>query len=112
MARGRFHARQSHSSRNGGKLIADYGAFQIIQADDTALTNLDASRMENEDEYDAIKLNAARLDTRAAEIQALRRPARRVCRQTPASRPIRRAGQTGVARGTGKNRHTHRQLHS
>ena len=59
----------------GGKLIADYGAFQIIQADDTALTNLDASRMENEDEYDAIKLNAARLDTRAAEIQALRRPA-------------------------------------
>ena len=58
----------------GGKLIADYGAFQIIQADDAALTNLDASRMENEDEYDAIKLNAARLDTRAVEIQALRRP--------------------------------------
>ncbi len=59
----------------GGKLIADYGGFQIIQADDAALTNLDASRMENEDEYDAIKLNAARLDTRAAEIQALRKPA-------------------------------------
>jgi hypothetical protein len=60
---------------NGGKLIADYGGFQLIQADDTALTNLDASRMENEDEFDAIKLNAARLDTRTAEIQALRKPA-------------------------------------
>jgi hypothetical protein len=59
---------------NGGKLIADYGGFELIQADDTALTNLDASLVENEDEFDAIKLNAARLDTRTAEIQALRRP--------------------------------------
>jgi hypothetical protein len=59
---------------NGGKLIADYGGFELIQADDMALTNLDASRMENADEFDAIKLNAARLDTRTAEIQALRKP--------------------------------------
>ena len=29
---------------NGGKLVADYGSFQLIQADDPALTNLDSSR--------------------------------------------------------------------
>ena len=59
----------------GGKLIADYSGFQIIQADDAAMTNLDVSRMENEDEYDAIKLNAARLNTRSQEILLLREPA-------------------------------------
>jgi hypothetical protein len=59
----------------GGKLVADYGGFQLIQADDSALTNFDANRLENEDDFDAIKLNAAQLDTRAAEIQALRKPA-------------------------------------
>ena len=58
----------------GGKLAADYGGFQIIQADNEALTNLDASRIENEDEFDVIKLNAAQLDTRSAEIRALRKP--------------------------------------
>jgi hypothetical protein len=50
----------------GGKLIADYGGFQLIQADDSALIpQSGTSRMENEDEYDAIELNAVRLDTRA-----------------------------------------------
>lgn len=58
----------------GGKLVADYGGFQLIQADDSALTNLDANRLENEDEFDSIKFNAAQLDTRAAEIQSLRKP--------------------------------------
>ena len=60
---------------HGGKLVADYGGFQIIQADDTILTNLDASRVEEEDDFDAIKLNAARLDTRTAEVRTLRKPA-------------------------------------
>ena len=60
---------------HGGKLVADYGGFQIIQADDTVLTNLDVSRVEREDEFDAIRLNAARLDTRTAEVRALRKPA-------------------------------------
>jgi hypothetical protein len=60
---------------HGGTLVADYGGFQLIQADDTALTNLDASWLENVDESDAIRLNAAQLDTRAAEIQARRKPA-------------------------------------
>jgi hypothetical protein len=59
----------------GGKLVADYGGFQLIQADDAILTNLDSSRVEREDEFDAIELNAARLDTRAAAIQTLRKPA-------------------------------------
>ena len=62
----------------GGKLIADYGGFKIIQADDSALTNLDDSRIEREDEFDAIELVAARLDTRAASRTAgrvLRKPA-------------------------------------
>jgi hypothetical protein len=59
----------------GGQLIADYGGFQIIQADDAALTNLDVDQIEREDEYDAIELNAARLDTHTAEVRALRKSA-------------------------------------
>jgi hypothetical protein len=59
----------------GGKLVADYGGFQIIQADDATLTNLNFSRMEAQDDFDVVELNAARLDTRTAEIRALRKPA-------------------------------------
>jgi hypothetical protein len=58
----------------GGRLVADYGGFQIIQADAAAVTNLDTSRVEAENEFDVIELNAARLDTRTSEIQALRKP--------------------------------------
>jgi hypothetical protein len=79
----------------GGQLIADYGGFQIIQADDAALTNLDASRMENEDEFDAIELNAVRLDTRSAS-----RTAGRALRKSAGSpRGIMARESTGLAQG-------------
>ena len=59
----------------GGKLIADYGGFQLVEADDSILTNLDGNRVEQRDDFDEIKLNAKTLNTRAAEIAALRKPA-------------------------------------
>jgi hypothetical protein len=59
----------------GGKLVADYGSFQLIQADDPALTNSESGQVEREDGFDAIKLNAGQLDTRAAEVRALRKSA-------------------------------------
>jgi len=59
----------------GGKLVADYGGFQLIEADDSILTNLDARRVERQDDFDEINLNAKSLNTRAAEIRALRKSA-------------------------------------
>ena len=56
-------------------MIADYGGFQLIEADDSILTNLDENRVERQDDFDEIRLNAKLLDTRAAEIRALRKPA-------------------------------------
>ena len=57
----------------GGKLVADYGSFRLIEADDVALTNVDTSRAELEDEFDVVELNAKPLNTRAPETKALRR---------------------------------------
>jgi Subtilase family len=52
----------------GGRLIADYGGYQLFE---TAQTN----GLQVRDEYNFIHLNAARLDTATAEFQALRQPA-------------------------------------
>jgi hypothetical protein len=59
----------------GGKVVADYGGFQLIQADDVLLTNLDEARVQRQDDFDEIKLNAKSLNTRAAAIVALRKSA-------------------------------------
>jgi hypothetical protein len=59
----------------GGRLVADYGGFQLVEADDSILTNLDENRVERRDDFDEIKLNAKTLNTRAAEILALRKTA-------------------------------------
>ena len=56
---------------SGGTLIADYGGFQIIEADDAALTNLDKRNVEQQDVFDEIKLNTGILNTRAAAVRAL-----------------------------------------
>jgi hypothetical protein len=58
----------------GARLIADYGGFQIYDVDPPALAAL-AGPVEMRDEYNVIKLNAARLDTSLAKTQALRKPA-------------------------------------
>jgi hypothetical protein len=51
----------------GGKLIADYGGYQLFAA---AQTN----GLQARDDYNLILLNAARLDTSQPEIQARRKP--------------------------------------
>jgi hypothetical protein len=51
----------------GGRLIADYGGYQLFE---TTQTN----GLQARDDYNLILLNAARLDTSTPEIQALRSP--------------------------------------
>ena len=54
----------------GGRLVADYGAFQLFDAP-KALTG--SLRAEVHDEYNLVLLNAVRLDTSKPETQALRK---------------------------------------
>jgi hypothetical protein len=54
----------------GGRLIADYGGYQLLAA---AQTN----GLQVRDDYNFLLLNAARLDTSQPETQALRQPAGR-----------------------------------
>ncbi len=53
----------------GGRLLADYGSFQLYETAE-AMAN---PRVEPRDEYDIITLNAGHLNTRKAGIQALRK---------------------------------------
>jgi len=53
---------------SGGRLIADYGSYQLFE---TAQIN----GLQARDDYNLVLLNAARLDTSAPEVQALRQPA-------------------------------------
>jgi hypothetical protein len=53
---------------SGGRLIADYGGYQLFE---TAQTD----GLQVRDEYNLILLNATRLDTSAPETQAIRQPA-------------------------------------
>jgi uncharacterized repeat protein (TIGR01451 family) len=59
----------------GGKLIADYGAFQLYDAADDVETFSRGHKADLRDEYNFIHLNAGRLDTRKLEVQALRKAA-------------------------------------
>jgi PKD repeat protein len=61
--------------KDGGELIADYGAFQVLRIDDSLVSSVAGKeRVESLDTQDAIELNAGKLDTTALEIQALRKP--------------------------------------
>ena len=55
----------------GGKLVADYGSFQIIESETVPAAG--SARAELEDDYNFIRLNAGVLDTRKPELQALRK---------------------------------------
>ena len=57
----------------GGKLLADYGAFQLIETEDVSAAKADGAQPA--DESDFIQLNATQLDTRAPEVKALRKAA-------------------------------------
>jgi uncharacterized repeat protein (TIGR01451 family) len=59
----------------GARLVADYGAFQVLEVEAAAAQTLVANGQgRRADELDFIELNAKRLDTRLDEIKALRKP--------------------------------------
>lgn len=55
----------------GGKLVADYGTFQVIEAD-AALAAKEPGKVESADGENFIELHAARLDTRLTATKSLR----------------------------------------
>lgn len=60
--------------RQGGTLVADYGAFQIVESE-SAPSGSDAdARIEPVDQFNFIQLSAGSLSTRAPQLQSLRRP--------------------------------------
>ena len=60
---------------NSGRILADYGSFQIIEVDDTTAAAALAAGAESAEESHFIQLNARPLDTRAPEVKALRKTA-------------------------------------
>jgi len=54
----------------GGKLVADYGGFQLVETEE-ASREVDGGRIQNVNDSDVIELNSARINTRSAQ----RRPA-------------------------------------
>ena len=60
---------------SGGKLIADYGGFQLIEADTAApaLTTANGKHIEVDANADFIELHAARLNTRDTQVQSHRK---------------------------------------
>lgn len=58
----------------GGKIIAQYGAFTVLEADDSSLAGVDTNRLRIADDWNFIRLNARLMDTRVPEIKALRKP--------------------------------------
>lgn len=56
----------------GGRLVADYGAFQIVETDSALAQGGPDSRVESVDEFNFIRLNARSLDTRTPQMQSLR----------------------------------------
>ena len=59
---------------DGGKLLADYGSFQLYEVDHLRPEVLQAENTEVRDDSNAIFLNAASIDTSATAVKALRQP--------------------------------------
>lgn len=57
----------------GGKLVADYGSFQIILTEEAVGAAKLRGRVQSEDAADFIELNAQRFNTRSAEARGLRK---------------------------------------
>jgi uncharacterized repeat protein (TIGR01451 family) len=56
----------------GAKIIADYGAFQLLEADLPTLTKHEQAHAQSQVDADFIELHAQRLDTRTTGVKALR----------------------------------------
>ncbi len=61
--------------QNGGRLIADYGGFQVLEVNGAAETAFAAGVVENRDEENRILLNAGEVDTTADTARTMRRAA-------------------------------------
>ncbi len=57
----------------GARMLADYGSFQLLEMDAPSPNALRQARAETADDSDFIELNAGHLDTRAAEVVAMRK---------------------------------------
>ena len=57
----------------GGKMLADYGSYQVYEASQIGPDLLANDRLEIRDDYNVIQLNAAPLDTTKPEVKALRK---------------------------------------
>lgn len=60
---------------DGGRLLADYGSFQLYEVDHLRPEVLQAEGAEVRDDSNGIFLNAASINTSAATVKALRQPA-------------------------------------
>lgn len=56
----------------GSKVIGEYGAFTVLEADDSQLAGVDTNRVEIDDDWNVIGLNARPLDTSTLQVKALR----------------------------------------
>ena len=61
-------------SAEGGRLIADYGGYQLFEVQQLSPGLIENTRVELRDHYDLIRLNSGHLNTRKPEVQALRQP--------------------------------------
>jgi len=57
----------------GAKVVGDYGAFTVLEADDALLAGSDSNRVEIDDDWNLIRLNAQVMDTRAPQTKARRK---------------------------------------
>jgi len=59
---------------HGGKLVADYGGFQVVEMEASADTER-AAKLQVTQDADVLELNATKLNTRSTFARSLRRPA-------------------------------------
>ena len=57
----------------GGKLIADYGGFKLIEMDSPKFSRQEAAHAQVDSDADFVELHAGRLNTRDTNVQAQRR---------------------------------------
>jgi hypothetical protein len=60
-------------AEQGARLLADYGGWQLYEAEQVPPGLFNSSRVENRDQYNVIHLNAGPIDTTSAEAKARRK---------------------------------------
>src|SRR5437879_7062544 len=65
------HLTGSRIIANGGRLLADYGTYQLYEATENIAAIAALEPVEARDQYDLVLLNSRPLNTRATETKAL-----------------------------------------